>query len=232
MTPVFVHAGIADNRMWHAAAPSSPGARLHELRGFGDTPAATEAFSHAADLAGTLMEASTLVGASYGGQVCLEVAAAHPLLVRELVLLNAPLPDHEWSAEMEAYGEREEELWEADDLDGVTALNVDFWVGHAAPEVQELVALMQRRALDLQRDADAEDDAPEAIDLTAIAARTLVAWGARDHPDFAAIGARLGSEIAGAETAVIEGAGHLPALERPEAVIALLKRFLGTRSTI
>ncbi len=76
---------------------------------------------------------------------------------------------------MEAYGEREEALWEADDLDGVTALNVDFWVGHAAPEVRELVATMQRRALDMQRDADAEDDAAQAIDLTAITARTLVA---------------------------------------------------------
>lgn len=232
MTLVLVHAGIADNRMWHAVAPAFPDARLHELRGFGDTPAATEPFSNAADLAATLTEPSTLVGASYGGQVCLQIAATRPELVRELVLLNAPLPDHEWSAEMEAYGEREEELWEADDLDGVTALNVDFWVGHAAPEVRELVALMQRRALDLQADADAEDDAPEAIDLTAITARTLVVWGDRDHADFAAIGERLGREIGGAETAVIEGSGHLPALEDPEAVIALLKRFLQVRPTI
>lgn len=223
---VFVHAGIADNRMWHAVAPSFPDVRLHELRGFGETPAATEPFSHAADLAATLTGPTALVGASYGGQVCLEVAATRPDLVSELVLLDAALPDHEWSDEMEAYGAREEELWEADDLDGVTALNVEFWVGHAAPEVRELVTTMQRRALDLQRDADAEDDAPDAIDLSAVTARTLVAWGDRDHADFAAIGARIGREIADSETVVIADAGHLPALERPDAVIALLKRFL------
>jgi 3-oxoadipate enol-lactonase len=212
--------------MWHAVAPAFDGARLHELRGYGDTPAATEPFSHAADLASTLSEPSVLVGASFGGQVCLEVAATRPELVTDLVLLCAALPDHEWSPEMEAYGAREEALWEADDLDAVTALNVDFWVGDATADVRELVSTMQRRSLDLQRDADAESDTPESIDLGAISARTLVAWGDRDHADFAAIGARLGREIAGAETAVIEGAGHLPALEQPDAAIALVKRFL------
>jgi 3-oxoadipate enol-lactonase len=212
--------------MWHAVAPAFDGARLHELRGYGDTPAATGPFSHAADLAATLEEPSALVGASFGGQVCLEVAATRPELVSELVLLCAALPDHEWSPEMEAYGEREEELWETGDLDAVVELNVDFWVGDAAPEVRALVTTMQRRALDLQRDSDDEADAPEAIDLSAVSARTLVAWGDRDHADFAAIGARLGREIAGAETVVIERAGHLPALERPEAAIALVKRFL------
>jgi pimeloyl-ACP methyl ester carboxylesterase len=42
-----------------------------------------------------------LVGASYGGKVCLEVASSRPELVTALVLLDAPLPDHDWSEEIE-----------------------------------------------------------------------------------------------------------------------------------
>jgi pimeloyl-ACP methyl ester carboxylesterase len=45
----------------------------------------------------------TLVGASYGGLVCLDFAARRPELVTELVLLDAPLPDHKWSDEVVAW---------------------------------------------------------------------------------------------------------------------------------
>lgn len=222
-----MHAGICDNRMWDAVAPALADAELHELRGFGDTPAARGRFSHADDLELRLAgEPRALVGASYGGQVCLELAARRPDLVTDLVLLDAALPDHDWSPAILDYAAAEERLLEAGDVDGAVALNVDFWVGAAAPAVRDLVATMQRRAFELQLGVDNEDVQPEAIDLRAIRARTLVVWGERDHADFALIGARLGREIADAKTAVVAGAGHLPALEQPDTVKALLERFL------
>ena len=148
---------------------------------------------------------AALVGASYGGLVCLDFAARHPELVTDLVLLDAPLPDHDWSEEVIAYGDEEERLLDAGDLDAATELNLDFW----APAVAERLRPMTRWSLEL------EIDEVEEVDLSAIRARTLVAVGEDDKADFHHIAERLAREIAGAEYALIPGAGHLPALERP-----------------
>ena len=94
---VLVHSGICDARMWDGF--DLPGAVRHELRGFGDTPMPPAgSFSNAGDLEAALGDApAALVGASFGGLVCLEVASRSPERVSELVLLDAPLPDHDWS---------------------------------------------------------------------------------------------------------------------------------------
>ena len=75
-------------------------------------------------------------------------------------------------------------------------------------------------------------DEIEEVDLSAVRARTLVAVGEHDKRDFHEIADRLVRELPGAEHAVIEGAGHLPALERPEATAALVRRFLEGKTTI
>jgi 3-oxoadipate enol-lactonase len=157
-----------------------------------------------------------LVGASYGGLVCLDFAARHPELVTELVLLDAPLPDHEWSQEVETYAEEEERLIEAGDLDAATELNLAFW----APAVADRLRPMTRWSLEL----DVEEI--EEVDLSAVRACTLVGVGEHDKPDFRAIAERLARELPNAELAVIEGAGHLPSVERPDETAALVRRFL------
>jgi 3-oxoadipate enol-lactonase len=159
---------------------------------------------------------AALVGSSYGGLVCLEAAAREPELVTDLVLLDAPLPDHEWSAEIEAYGDEEERLLEAGDLDAATELNLAFW----APAMADRLRPMTRCSLEL------EVDEIEQVDLSAVRARTLVAVGGHDKPDFRAIAERLARELPNAELAVIEGAGHLPSMERPDETAALVRRFL------
>ena len=50
--------------------------------------------------------------------------------------------------------------------------------------------------------------------------------GEDDKQDFRAIAERLAAEIADAELVVIEGAAHLPALERPEETARLVREFL------
>jgi 3-oxoadipate enol-lactonase len=61
-----------------------------------------------------------------------------------------------------------------------------------------------------------------------VRARTLVAVGEHDKPDFRAIAERLARELPNAELAVVEGAGHLPSMERPDETAALVRRFLST----
>jgi pimeloyl-ACP methyl ester carboxylesterase len=195
---VLVHSGITSPEMWDGF--DLPGeVRRHHL----SEPLAVES-------------PAALVGASYGGLVCLDFAARNPELVTDLVLLDAPLPDHEPSAELLAYAEEEERLVEAGDLDAATELNLAFW----APTVADRLRPMTRSSLEL------EIDEIEQVDLGAVRARTLVAVGEHDKPDFHAIADRLVRELPNAEHAVIPGAGHLPSVERPEATAALVRGFL------
>ena len=165
---------------------------------------------------------AALVGASYGGLVCLDFATRHPELVTDLVLLDAPLPDHEWSDEVVTYADEEERLLEAGDFDAATELNLAFW----APTVADRLRPMTRWSLEL------EIDEIERVDLSAVRARTLVAVGEHDKADFQLIAERLVRELPNAEHALIPDAGHLPAVERPEATAALVRSFLIGKTTI
>jgi 3-oxoadipate enol-lactonase len=220
---VLVHSGVCDARMWDRF--EVPGAVRHELAGFGQTPLPPAgAFSHADDLAAALSGPAALVGASFGGMVCLEVACRHPDLVAELVLLDAPLPDHDWSEEILAFEREEEELLEEGELYAAAVLNADFWLEDRSH--RERVIEMQERAFRLQAESEAEGDETQSIDLAVVTARTLVAVGELDKRDFHRISERLAREIPGARHAVVEGAGHLPALERPDETSRLVREFL------
>jgi 3-oxoadipate enol-lactonase len=221
---VLVHAGVCDARMWDGF--DLPGAIRHELRGFGDTPLPpTGEFSHADDLIEALNgEPAALVGASYGGWVCLQAAAAKPELVTDLVLLDAAFPDHNWSQEILNFSNQEEALLEQGDFRGAAILNADFWL--ESDEPRERVIAMQERAFELEAESEAEGVEPETIELGRITARTLVVVGEEDKRDFHEIADRLAREIPGAQSAVVEGAGHLPTLERPEQTLRLLRGFL------
>jgi 3-oxoadipate enol-lactonase len=196
---VLVHAGVADPGMWDGF--ELPGeVLLHHLE---------------SDLADTVGgRPAALVGASYGGLVCLDFAARHQDLVTALVLLDAPLPDHEWSEEFISYAEQEESLLEGGDLEAATDLNVSYWAIDALPRG------MVRRSLDF------EIDEIETVELASVSAPALVGVGEDDKPDFRAIAERLARELPNAELAVIPGAGHLPSVERPEATLGVVKPFL------
>lgn len=219
----LLHSGVCDATMWDGF--DVPGVR-HELRGFGQTPLpAAGTFSHADDLIEALQgEPAVLLGASYGGWVCLQAAAHRPELVSELVVLGAPLPDHDWSEDMQDFAKDEEGLLEQGDLRGAAILNADFWL--ESPEPRDRVIAMQERAFELEAESEAEGREPETIELGKITARTLVGVGELDKRDFHEIADRLAAEIAGAERTVIPGAGHLPSLDRPEATASVIRSFL------
>ena len=221
---VLVHSGVCDARMWDGF--DVPGAVPVELRGFGQTPMPpTGEFSWVDDLEASLgSEPSALVGSSFGGNLCLQVAARRPELVTELVLLDAPLFDHDWSEEIIRFQHEEEGLLERGDLHGAAVLNADFWL--ESDEPRERVIEMQQRAFELDAESEAEETTPDTVDLGAITARTLVVVGELDKPDFHTIARRLAGEIPDASHLVIEGAGHLPALERPAETARVVRDFL------
>ena len=237
---VLLHAGVTDRRMWGAVAPHL--AATHrvvapDLRGFGDTPMPGEAYADADDVAHLLdtlgIASAAVVGASYGGRVALELATRHPERVSSLVLLCTAFRGLEVTDPVVlAFGEREDELLEAGDVEGAVDLNVEMWLRPDAPDgLRAEFADMQRRAFEVQLAADALDPGPrpERVEVypAALAVPTLVVSGAHDVAHHRDIATLLAREVPGAELVELGWAGHLPALERPDEVAALLLDRLG-----
>jgi 3-oxoadipate enol-lactonase len=240
---LLVHAGIADSRMWAPLAERLLAAGhtvvTCDLRGYGRSPLEPGVVSHPADLAALLdalgLDRVAIVGASFGGLMTLALALDAPDRVAGLVLLDAPLDVFAESDELVAYYGAEEALLEAGDADGAIELNVRFWIdrdGRRAvdPAVLDLVRTMQRDAFAAQEGVEAEleePDPPIAQRLAEIRAPALVLVGADDVPDVIRVAERLAEELPEAGPVVrIPGAAHLPALERPDDVAALVIAFL------
>jgi 3-oxoadipate enol-lactonase len=227
---LFLHAGGMDGRMWRPLAERLEDRYwviVPDLRGHGTTPLPPEEFSNVDDVLAVLddldVDRVAVVGASFGGYVALQLATAAPERVKGLVLMASPLDIDDWSPEIQEFRAREDELVEAGDIDGAVELGVRTWVRD--PQIEELVREMTRRSFELQVGVEVQmRDQP--IDLSAITAPTLAVSGGRDFPDFARIADRIAAEVPGAQRAEVPDAGHLIALERPDAAAELLVPFL------
>src|SRR5205085_6115589 len=102
---VLLHTALGDGRLWEAQVELLRGHGYEvlapDLPGFGEEPVPYEAFSYV-DRVAELLPA-ILVGNSLGGAIALRTALAHPDRVPKLVLVDAGLPDWEWSAELREY---------------------------------------------------------------------------------------------------------------------------------
>lgn len=229
---VLVHAGVADLRMWDPlVALLADRFRIvrYDMRGFGQSTSGPGGYSPSGDLSGLLgtlgVERPVLVGASFGGLVALEFAATQPQRIAGLVVLDAPLPGHEWSERFRAFVAAEDAALEAGEIAELVRLNVELWAGEAGPAVQALVADMQEQAFRIQLAVETEAielDPPVSERLAAVDMPVTVAYGERDVEDFVVMAERLASELPAATLHRIAGAGHLPALERPDAVAELI----------
>jgi 3-oxoadipate enol-lactonase len=240
----FLHAGLCDSRMWEPQWDEF--AATHrvvrcDLRGFGRSPIPPLRYSDASDvveLLGNLgLGPVSVVGASLGGRVALELAVARPDLVADLVLAPAVVPDHNWSKPVLELGEDEDEAIEAGDLDAAVETNLRLWLdapdgrGDADPEVRRFVGQMQRHAFELQMPVwdVAEEDllVPDLGGrLADVKAPTLVITGEDDLPDIQQIAATLDAEIPRATRETIPKATHLPNLQRPDEFNRIVRAFL------
>lgn len=241
---LLLHAGVADRRMWdpltqrlaHSFRVVRP-----DLRGFGESPLPPGPYSDADDLDALLAELgiadAAVVGSSFGGRVAMELATTHPGRVSSLVLLNAAYRGLPPTPAAEQVGEEEERLLDAGDVEGAVELMVRTWLGPEADDAaRELVRTMQRHALEVQLAAERVEPGPAPqrveVDPGAIMVPTTVVSGAHDLDHFQAVAEHLAGRIPGAELTRLEWAGHLPALERPDAVLALLLDVLRDDPTV
>ena len=171
-----------------------------------------------------------LAGLSWGGTVVLECYRRHPGLVASLVLMDTyagwkgSLPADEVRRRVDGVRESLEAPPEEFDptLPGLFA-------GEPSAEV---VALMAEMAADVRPETLALElgimaEADLGSVLPTIAVPTLLVWGEADARSPVDLVARqFAKAIPGAELAVIEGAGHVSNLERPDRVNDVVREFV------
>jgi pimeloyl-ACP methyl ester carboxylesterase len=202
-----------------------------DLPGFGDAalePSTVDYVGFASEL---LDEPAAVVGCSFGGRVALELAGSKPELVRKLVLVAPGLASTEWSEESKAGFAEEEALVEQGDLAGAGEQQARMWLApDAAEEVRALTADMTVRSYDQQLAADdvrAVWPEPSAeTRLAELEVPALVIVGDADRAEMRELAAALAAELPDARLETIVGAGHLPSIERPDELNALLVEFL------
>lgn len=236
---LLIHGWPNSSRIWQVLAETlllaaAPAVSLHifapDLRGFGDSdkPASgytSERFAQdVAEVASALnLRDYVLVGHSMGGKIAQVVAAKRPAELSALVLLTpgllAPSPPVDVSGRIASYGDN-----------GKTRAMITSWAAHPLSVADEIMVTedglrVGRNAwagwLETMRNEDFAFLAGE------IAVPTLVVGGAKDpQRTEEELESGVVSQIPGAKYARLPMVGHLPHLEDPVTLGALLINFM------
>jgi pimeloyl-ACP methyl ester carboxylesterase len=243
---VFVHAGIADSRMWDdqfGVFAEHYRVVRYDMRGFGQSQPVPGEFSFSADLHGLLqhlgIEQAHLIGCSMGGSACIDFALEHPNMATALVpVCSAPsgMP-YESEGDLPPIIQELIAADEAGDIDRMNDLEVQLWVGglHRTPDqvdpaIRERVREMNKIAL--QNGAESTNEQaldPPAVDrLSEIQVPTLVIVGEVDVPTTHQAAKLMLEHIPHAQQVVIPNTAHLPNMERPDEFNRTVLDFLRT----
>ncbi|HWK67555.1 MAG TPA: 3-oxoadipate enol-lactonase [Rhizobiaceae bacterium] len=236
---VFSNSLGTDFRIWNAVADqlrSDYRIVLYDKRGHGlseSTPAPYSLSDHVADLSALLdhlgIQRTAVVGLSVGGLIAQGIAALHPEKVGALILSDTA---HKIGTAA-TWNER---------IDAVTTNGIGsiadaimqrwFTQAYRTPENADFIgytAMLTRTDVEgyagtcaALRDADLTES------TRSLKVPTLVIVGDEDGstpPDLVRSTAEL---IQGSEFRIIEGAGHLPNIEKPGVVASLISDFLKT----
>ncbi len=228
---VFVHAGIADGRMWneqfHIFAQSHRVLR-YDRRGFGQTPMISGPYSDHHDLYALLrfldIERAHLVGCSQGAKTIVDFALEHPEMASALVLVAPALSGFAYTGTAPRQAAQLDFAEEAGDLELVNELELQVWVDgpHRSPDqvdraLRERVREMNRIALATPDNLGIEEplEPPAAGRLGEVHAPALIITGDLDTPRTLAAADYLTTQIRGARQVHIDGVAHLPNMEKP-----------------
>jgi len=237
---VLLHSLGTTAHIWDAqAAALSRSFRVirPDLRGHGLTTCTPGPYSMALfadDLAALLtaleIDEVHLGGISIGGLIAQSFAAAHPGRVASLMLVDTALsipPAQSWTdraAKVRAEG-----------MGSIADAVLARWVTPAfldAPETHGLREMLMRTPAEGYA---AAAEAIAAADLIASTSTlqipTLIVVGEQDQATPIASAQALNAAIAGSSLAIIENAAHIPTVEKPAEVTAVLSQFLSPAVT-
>ncbi len=234
-TILFLHSNFASGRWWEPVASflAGPYRRLiPDLRGHGQSCRPETGYdvpSQAGDLAGVIGAAAPevlhLVAHGFGAAVALEYAVTHPGRLRSLTLV-APAPAEGVKTPPEALA-----VFQAMREDRNLLLRALSSMMPSLPPGN----LMQALVDETQTMAPAAFIADaQALSLWHVQDRlrsfrvpTLIVWGDLDVMVSYQEAERTMLDIPGATLEVLQNAGHVPFLEKPEPFVNILLAFLG-----
>jgi 3-oxoadipate enol-lactonase len=238
---LLAHAIGCDHRMWDELAPVLA-RRFRVLRvdarGHGKSPVPKPPYTleGMADDAVRVLDRLGIgkahwVGLSMGGMIGQAFALGHGDRLGRLVLANTT----------SSYGPEGPAMWEARAKavaeGGMTAITDLVMTRYFSDEFRaqhaDLVSSVKKRFLETPSEGyigccDAIRELDYTADLPRVHARTLVIAGEKDAGTPVAMSEAIANRIPGARLAVIPGAAHLSAVEKPAEFNALVRDFLGS----
>lgn len=238
---VFLHAGIADSRMWNAQFnhfATQFRTLRYDLRGFGQTTAPTQPYSHVEDLRTLLdqlgIQRAALIGCSNGGRVALDFLLAYPERTSALVMVCSSPRGFKFASEAPPLWDEIIAAYDSGDLEQVARLETQLWaVGirrtpdQVDPAFLDLVSEMNLIALKNEEVVGEEQyvEPPAVGRLAEVRVPTLLVIGELDSPVVLEAGKFMGEQIAGAQQVFMPTA-HLPSMERPDEFNQVVSDFL------
>jgi pimeloyl-ACP methyl ester carboxylesterase len=239
---VLLHAAIGDRRMWDpqfTALAATHRVIRYDRRGFGESADGLGEFAHYEDLLALLdargIEQAALVGASMGGAISMDTALAAPERVTRLVLLGSGLTGHTWPDHMQAdITERTRDVDPAD-VRAMSEANIRYLVAGPARDVSvlppEMLALVREMCEQVYHRLSTAPQWTERIPdtrhrLAEITTPAQVVIGLSDALGLVELSRHVAESLPNAELVELPDTGHLPGLERPEDVNAILRKVL------
>ena len=240
---VFLHAGVADSRMWE---PQAAGLGDHfdviapDMRGYGKSELPATAWSPVDDVLALMdglriREAPHVVGCSIGGGLAIDFALEHPDRVAKLVLVGAGVSGQPYDNKYDELFTEVNAAEETKDLRVLNEAEMKLWLVGPGRKASQVDQRLRDLFLDMNGIALKSDfasaparklDPPAFGRLADITAPTLVIVGDDDLAEIRDTADLLVSKIPGARKAIIHDAAHLPNLEHPEKFNRLVLDFL------
>lgn len=242
---LFLHAGVADSRMWgdqmglegfHTIA--------FDQRGFGKTKWVAEPYANRSDPLAVLdhlgVEEAAVVGCSNGAEAAMQLAIVAPERVSALVLIGAA--PRGWEPEG---GWEEDPLWDeivaafkAGDFDKVVEFDAQTWLAGPGrslddidPDLLSLFREMDRapQETESERNEYAQTLEPATNDqLDRTDAPTMVVVGEHDLPNLIEAAHYLAERLSDLAAVVLDDTAHLPSMDQPDRFNKSLAGFLGS----
>ncbi|HET9781377.1 MAG TPA: alpha/beta fold hydrolase [Candidatus Dormibacteraeota bacterium] len=242
MPVIFLHAGIADSRMWQ---PQLKDFAKHfdvvcpDTRGFGQSELPHVRWSEIADVLALIdhlgLKPAHFVGCSLGSAIAMDFAIQHAERLSKLVVVGPSIGGAHFGKNYPEVFAEVRAADEAGDLDALNLAEMHLFLdgprrphGYVKGAVRELFLDMNGKnfGVDFTK-APTDDLAPPAIErLHEITAPTLVVVGDEDVPPVFDAAEILMEKVPHARKVVIHDAAHLPNLEHPDEFNRVVLDFL------
>ena len=242
---VLCHAGFVDSGMWDGqwdVLAQHYNVVRYDMRGYGKSDSVTAPLARREELYQLLkqqgIERAHLIGCSLGGETIIDFALEHPEMVASLVVVNGTPSGFQMQGELPPELLAMFEAMQQGNTAQVSDLQIRLWIDGPYRQPDQVDPAVRQRAFAMNRipvergtwAAEPEPvnplNPPAVERLDAVRAPTLIVYGTLDHSENVRAAEFMARGIPGATLAAIEGAAHVPGMERPDEFNRVVLAFL------